>query len=154
MAQTKVKKSTVEQLRKLIQEHGVSGMMDTTEYKNMKERNYLNKLEKENLKTIIALINDGKSYDEIRFIVEGARYSGKHSVNVDPVADATSEFMISMAAVVDSTDPVDITIAGVDNDEDDNSEEVERVEVVTTDANDTTVHEESEIDNIILLDKE
>ena len=92
----KIKRPTVEQLEKLIQEHGVSGMMDTTEYQNMRDRNYLNKLEKENLRTIIALINDGKSYDEIRFIIEG----GEPVREEDPVEKATEDFMISMAKVV------------------------------------------------------
>ena len=92
----KIKRPTVEQLEKLIQEHGVSGMMDTTEYQNMRDRNYLNKLEKENLRTIVALINDGKSYDEIRFIIEG----GEPIREEDPVEKATEDFMISMAKVV------------------------------------------------------
>ena len=146
----KIKRSTVEQLEKLIQEHGVSGMMDTTEYQNMCARNYLNKLEKENLKTIIALINDGKSYDEIRFIVEGGEYIEKQGESSDPVDEATREFMISMATVVES-EPVEVVIAGVDDVKEDEPEEVERVEVEKTEANDNTVQEESEPDNVILL---
>ena len=147
MAKNKIKKSTVDQIQKLIQEHGVSGMMDTTEYKNMSERNYLNKLEKENLKTIIALVNDGKSYDEIRFIVEGGEH---YRIESDPVEQATVDFMVSQSKFVEAEPPV-IIIEGYDDTED-KSEEVTRVEANEAEANDNTVQNESvETGNVVLL---
>lgn len=141
-----VKKSTVDQIERLIKEHGVVGMMDTDEYNNMITRNFLNKLEKDNMRTIIAMVNDGKSYDEIRFVVEG----GEHSQNKsDPVEEATKDFMISMSAVVLS-EPPEIIIGGVD-DVEEKPEEVECVKPEKVEANDNTVQEDTEIDNVVLL---
>jgi len=141
-----VKKSTVDQIERLIKEHGVVGMMDTDEYNNMITRNFLNKLEKDNMRTIIAMVNDGKSYDEIRFVVEG----GEHSQNKsDPVEEATKDFMISMSAVVLS-EPPEIIIGGVDDVEEE-PEEVERVEAEVAEANDNTVQGEESTSNVILL---
>lgn len=164
-----IKEETIKRLNTLLRKYDRDDLLESREYQSL--LTYMNWYEKENAEEIIQLASENKSYDEIRFIVDGGTSIMKNSrrnrermnkkptienqnkqvteaEELDPVEEAV--FMISQQKVVETDKPVDVIILGDESfeikDEEDNKSHNE--------ASNTEVDDEMEEKNdpIILSD--
>jgi len=165
-----IKEETIKRLNTLLRKYDRDDLLESREYQSL--LTYMNWYEKENAEEIIQLASENKSYDEIRFIIDGGNSIMKNSrrnrernnkkptienqntqvteaEELDPVEEA-AVFMISQQKVVETDKPVDVIILGDESfeikDEEDNKSHNE--------ASNTEVDDEMEEKNdpIILSD--
>lgn len=141
---TFIKEETVRRIGILLGKYSVKQLREGIKTDSIWK--YMNEYEKTNVNSLIDLCNEGKTYDEIRFIIQGGNSqmsatNKKNSTNkkadtkkkinteiteeMDPVEEAM--FMVSQQRVVEAG-PVDVKIGDEDSEESIPKVEVEVVE--------------------------
>ena len=156
-----IKEETVKRITNLLNKYSREDLKTTREFQSL-TKHYINGYEREHLEQIISLCHEGRTYDEIRFIIskgEKTTMSKKNSkkpenVNddiihnnedMDPVEEE-AVFMISQQKVVEIDKPVEVII-GSDNVDESNDETTQNEATGPDEETDVDVESEIETDS-------
>ena len=136
-----IKEETVKRITNLLKKYSREDLEKSKEFQSL-SNHYINGFERTHLDTIVNLCYEGKTYDEIRFIIQGGNTSMSNKTkntstdNYDEIMDPVEEavFMISQQKVVE-VEPITIVI-GKDNSDNELEQDEATKNVVNDDSDD------------------